>query len=73
MITRKLSSTQNLCVSSSWDTGTHTGLHVGVSGEMGYDCTSLDKVLSKEQINGLEAIVLHYVGMYIEDNKRKVL
>jgi len=67
MVSIKLPSQQHLTVSSSYDSGTHTGFHVGLQKEGEYTSTTLNRVLSKEQIRGLEAVLLATTKMYLEE------
>ena len=69
MITSKLSSTRTLLVESSYDSGTHTGFHLGVCEKGDYCSTTPDKWLSKSQISVLEALLLTTAKAYLEENK----
>ena len=61
---------KTLVVNSTWDSGIHKGVNVAVCGECWSDIKTLDKVLTKEQIKGLEAIIGYTVKCYIEDNSK---
>lgn len=67
MISSKLSDANTLTVSSSYDSGVHTGFHLGLQKDGEYTVTTLDKILSKEQILGLEAMLLATAKMYLKE------
>lgn len=50
--------TEEITVSSVWDSGTHKGFNAGVQGYCRYTLDTLDKHLTKEQITTLECVLL---------------
>tara|TARA_R110000737_G_C14363321_1_gene447366 strand:+ start:459 stop:668 length:210 start_codon:yes stop_codon:yes gene_type:complete len=68
MIISELENGEQLACSSNWDSGTHLGFSMVREKKGEYGGQSLDKYLSKDQIAGLEMILLTYAKMYIEDN-----
>ncbi len=57
----------NLTADSSWDSGTHTGFHLGVVKEGEYFNQPINKVLSKEQIKSLELVLLSTALQMLEE------
>jgi len=73
MIISKLDNGNELSCRSNYDSGTHLGFSISLREEGEYTGKSLDKVLTKDQIKGLEAMLLAYTLMYIEDNSKIIL
>lgn len=73
MISRKINKLRTLTVGSDYDSGRHLGFKVLSQGEHWADTQSLDEFLSKNQIEGLEAVILATTQMYIEENEKSKL
>lgn len=72
MITLPLEDDKLLAVKSNWDSGNHQGISISeISDDWSY-YKSLDKLLTKDQIKGLEAIIAVTVEYYIKENKSEV-
>ena len=69
MITSPLENGKQLVVNSNWDSGKHLGISIGQVNEDDWsEYKGLEKLLSKEQIKGLEAIITVAVESYLKEN-----
>jgi hypothetical protein len=67
MIQMELDNNRVLAVDSHWDSGTHKGFGAAVGEYAGYGNTStLDKVLTKEQIKSVEYMIAAMVKGYLK-------
>jgi len=70
MITAKLGNDKILIVQSKWDSGTHLGFELSKSEWGSYEKESLDKVLTKEQIKGLELLLAATIKAMVKEGDK---
>lgn len=69
MIDLKLNESERLIVESNYDSGRHIGISIGKIKDGDYSTTTLDRILSKAQIGGLEFLIASVVSGMLDEVK----